>query len=104
MSSGYYCLGNGYPDIDSDGQTDCHDLYQGSPTINHPSSTLNTELKKVGSLPQGTRTPAADGYIVVMQIFDGDKCPTDMKIEYDYNTQTPNPTSGITCSFVTVPY
>lgn len=118
MPSGYYCLGSGFPDIDNNGQTDCRDLFTTASTIQHPSATLNAELKKVGTLPQGTRTPAADGYrlgpfvdyyhpdgyIVVMQIFDGNKCPNDMKVEYDYNTQTPDPSNGIMCAFVTAPY
>ncbi len=115
MPDGYYCLGNGFPDIDSDGQTDCRDLFPSIPTIEHPSNTLNTELKKVGSLSQGTRKPAGDGYrlgpfvrynhpsgsIVVMQIFDGNKCPSDMTQEYDYNTQVPDRPNAIICYFVT---
>lgn len=118
MPSGYYCLGNDFPDIDNNGTKDCRDLFTSATTIEHPSSTLNTELAKVGSLPKGNRTPAADGYrlgpfvnyyhpdgyIVVMQIFDGNTCPSDMKLEYNYNTQVPDPSNGVICAFVTAPY
>ncbi len=117
MPNGYYCLGSGFPDIDGDGKQDCRDLFPSIPTLEHPSSTLNAELKKVGSLPQGNRKPAGDGYrlgpfvdynhpagsIVVLQIFDGNKCPDDMTQEYNYNTQTPDPSNAIMCYFVTAP-
>lgn len=113
---GYYCLGTGFPDIDSDGQTDCRDLWPSTPTLEHPNAYINTELAKVGSLPKGNRTPIAghilgpfayydgpDAYIEILQDFDGNKCPNDMSVEYDYNTETP-PTSAIMCRLVVAPY
>lgn len=114
MPAGYYCLGTGFPDIDSDGTQDCRDLFPSIPTLEHPSTTLNTELAKVGKLPKGSRTPSyntlgpfvdyysSHGYIVVLQIFDGDKCPSDMKVEYNYNDENDG-TNAIMCYYVTAP-
>ncbi|MDO8335424.1 MAG: prepilin-type N-terminal cleavage/methylation domain-containing protein [Candidatus Saccharibacteria bacterium] len=118
MPSGYYCLGTGFPNIDGDSQTDCRDLFPSIPTLEHPSATLNAELSKVGSLPKGSRVGASTdktrlgpfvsydqnfgvtAHIVVMQIFDGDKCYSDMVSIYDYNQQVPDHPNAIICGFV----
>lgn len=51
------CLGNGFPDNNSDGIGNCWDVH----TSGHTSvdAVLNTQLATMGTLPQGTRTPIA---------------------------------------------
>ena len=49
------CLGNGYPDNNSDGIGNCWDVH----TAGHTSvdTVLNAELATMGTLPQATRVP-----------------------------------------------
>lgn len=52
------CLGEGFPDVNSDGNGDCWDLHVGGNRFSM-NATLNTELKKVSQLPNSSRKPVA---------------------------------------------
>ncbi|MES2876383.1 MAG: prepilin-type N-terminal cleavage/methylation domain-containing protein [Patescibacteria group bacterium] len=104
-----YCLGTGFPDRDGTGTGNCRDL-SGNFYQYNVNSTLNSELRKIGSLPTGIRTsPGADalgpfakyhtgGNVIIFNIFKGGTtCPSGTGTGYIY----PND-AAITC-FIDIP-
>ncbi len=49
------CVGDGFSDLNSDGQPDCWDAFGGA--ASHPYDPFNAALRTVGSLPIGNRVP-----------------------------------------------
>ena len=85
FTSGHYCLGNGFPDVNSDGVGDCYDALAGSTWFTSVSSSVNTQLMTVGTLPDSPKSlivsdgmprvgPLAnwkgDGYLYVYYILE----------------------------------
>ncbi len=94
MPNGAYCLGVGFPNSDGSGLGNCRDL--GWEASRHTvSPALNTELAKVGTLPNGPRKgPGKDGslgpyvtynttQIILTNIFAG-SCPAGTVAGYSY--------------------
>ena len=70
----YVCLGDGYPDFDSDGQQDCFEVINGTWRY-HPDVGVNAEIKKmVSGFPGFDRTPVMGtggvGYLGVAIVGD----------------------------------
>jgi prepilin-type N-terminal cleavage/methylation domain-containing protein len=61
MANGQYCLGSGFP-IGAEGVARCRDYLSNgaSGVLESENTTLMNELKTVGSLPSGDRTPFSD--------------------------------------------
>lgn len=94
LSNGKYCLGENFPDYDSDGTQDCHDTDY-APYRSHPNAALNTELRTVSSvLPNSSRKPVGNSLgpfvdygattINILTILDGgpNDCPADFVRNY----------------------
>lgn len=58
FSSGRYCLGTGFPEVSSANGTsgDCYNAQAGNSWLTSVNTTVNDELKKVGSLPESDKS------------------------------------------------
>lgn len=55
FNSGRYCLGTGFTDVNSNGVGGCYNAATGDSWLTSESSTVNTELLEVGSLPNSPK-------------------------------------------------
>lgn len=61
MPNGGYCLGTGFPNTAGDGVGRCRDIYNSNPSNRYSeSTTLNTMIKTISSLPSGPRKDIND--------------------------------------------
>lgn len=94
FTSGHYCLGTGFPDVNSDGVGDCYNAQTGDGWLTSVNSTINTQLATIGTLPDSPKglivgtdgiprvgplaNWKADGYLYVYYILErtgSEVCP-----------------------------
>ncbi|MDB5168094.1 MAG: exported protein of unknown function [Candidatus Saccharibacteria bacterium] len=93
-----YCLGSGFPDGDGIAGGECRDYQLNSPTYTYhenDNAALMAEIKKVGKLPTGDRTPISGivgpymgiwptGYIIITILKGGaSDCPAPTYYVWD---------------------